>query len=240
MQLYHFKAKAVRAYNRARRCGSLCSVLSTAFVVARVLVVFLQAVASIRSEREADDELHQLCTNGEGRASAKMRHACLTLAAERASPVLIAAIARTPALVVQELSATFSLSRASVLAGACVLILFAPYAMMARRYIVGGGQRVEGCCDDDGRDGHVVLIGGGNSGEGRWRGTLRRLALRSPRRRSMLTTSLCEEGISDDDPLPSIEEVAESEENGWPGCVAAQFAGGAWRAIPIGKRGKLD
>lgn len=142
-----------RAASRFARCSSACSVASTIFVLIRILVVFLQAVASIRAERLEDDELYTLCANGEGRSSSKMRHACLALASERSSPVIVLALSRTPNLFIGEVAGTFNLSTRAIAASVVVaLIVFAPQAMSLRKWILGpthvapvehvGGQHV--------------------------------------------------------------------------------------------------
>lgn len=58
----------------------------------RTLILLFESWAMVREEREADEELIQLCKNGSARSSLKMRSACLQARADKASPVLLKAL----------------------------------------------------------------------------------------------------------------------------------------------------
>lgn len=60
----------------------------------RVMVLFLEAVAAVRDERNHDLELLEICARGEARGSTKMRTACLQAKADRASPLMLKAVVR--------------------------------------------------------------------------------------------------------------------------------------------------
>lgn len=62
--------------------------------LARVIVLFLEALSSVRDERSQDAELLDVCASGVARGSMKMRAACLQAQADRASPVVLKAILR--------------------------------------------------------------------------------------------------------------------------------------------------
>ena len=58
----------------------------------RTLILLFESWAVVREEREADEELIQLCKNGSARSSLKMRSACLQARADKASPVFLKAL----------------------------------------------------------------------------------------------------------------------------------------------------
>jgi hypothetical protein len=70
--------------------GGLLAVVS----FARVSVLFLEALSSVRAERFQDVELLELCVSGAARGSSKMRIACLQAQSDRASPVVLKAVLR--------------------------------------------------------------------------------------------------------------------------------------------------
>jgi len=71
---------------------------------ARVMVLFLEAVAVVRDERNQDHELLEICARGEARGSTKMRAACLQAQADRASPLLLKAVVRAVSTAWREFS----------------------------------------------------------------------------------------------------------------------------------------
>lgn len=73
-----------------RVAGALLTLVS----FARVAVLFFEAVAQVRDERAQDVELLELCQQGAARGSFKMRAACVSAQAERASPLLFKAVIR--------------------------------------------------------------------------------------------------------------------------------------------------
>jgi len=72
----------------AKRLFAIVSVVITFYSVARVGVLFFEALAVVREERAADTELLSLCQRGDARSSPKMREACLKARADQASPLL--------------------------------------------------------------------------------------------------------------------------------------------------------
>lgn len=62
------------------------------YSLARVMVLFFEAMSVVRSARQEDEELLVLCVAGQARGSSKMREACLKARAELASPIVFKAI----------------------------------------------------------------------------------------------------------------------------------------------------
>lgn len=75
-----------------KRFIAIVSALLTFYSLARVAVLFFEALAVVREGRSEDYELLELCQRGDARGSAKMREACLKARAELASPVVFKAI----------------------------------------------------------------------------------------------------------------------------------------------------
>lgn len=75
-----------------KRLIAIVSGLLTFYSLARVAVLFFEALAVVREGRNEDYELLELCQRGDARGSAKMREACLKARAELASPVIFKAI----------------------------------------------------------------------------------------------------------------------------------------------------
>ena len=75
-----------------KRLVAVVSALIACYSVARVGVLFFEAIAVVREERGQDAELLELCQRGDARGSTKMREACLKARADRASPLVAKAI----------------------------------------------------------------------------------------------------------------------------------------------------
>jgi len=75
-----------------KRLVAIVSGILTCYTVARVGVLFFEALAIVREERGQDSELLELCQRGDARSSPKMRDACLKARADRASPLIAKAI----------------------------------------------------------------------------------------------------------------------------------------------------
>lgn len=75
-----------------KRLIAIVSALIACYSVARVGVLFFEALAVVREERGQDAELLELCQRGDARGSTKMREACLKARADRASPLIAKAI----------------------------------------------------------------------------------------------------------------------------------------------------
>ena len=77
-----------------KRLFAWVSVVLMVVSFARTSVLFLESMASVREERNADAELLEVCASGAARGSIKMRSACLQAQADRASPLILKAIVR--------------------------------------------------------------------------------------------------------------------------------------------------
>lgn len=77
-----------------RRAAALASGGAALLSIARVAVLFLEALSAVRDERLQDAELILACRDGVARGSHKMRAACVQAQADRASPILLKAILR--------------------------------------------------------------------------------------------------------------------------------------------------
>jgi hypothetical protein len=80
------------------------SVVLAIISFSRVMVLFLEAMATVRDERSQDYELLDICSRGEARGSAKMRAACLQAQADRASPLVLKAIVKAVSTAWREFS----------------------------------------------------------------------------------------------------------------------------------------
>tara|TARA_B110000046_G_scaffold139552_1_gene146032 strand:+ start:1358 stop:1963 length:606 start_codon:yes stop_codon:yes gene_type:complete len=78
----------------AKKAVAFLGGLLTIVSLARVSVLFLEAVSTVQDERNQDIELIELCVQGSARGSMKMRSACLQAQSDRASPLLLKAILR--------------------------------------------------------------------------------------------------------------------------------------------------
>jgi len=81
-----------RQHLSPKRLVAIVSALLACYSVARVGVLFFEALAIVREERGQDAELLELCQRGDARSSPKMRDACLKARADRASPLVAKAI----------------------------------------------------------------------------------------------------------------------------------------------------
>ena len=75
---------------------------------ARVSVLFLEALSSVRIERAQDADLLDLCSQGSARESMKMRSACLQAQADRASPIILKAVLRAVSTAFDDFSESVS------------------------------------------------------------------------------------------------------------------------------------
>lgn len=73
------------------RVIALLSGMAMVYSFVRVFVMFSESLALVYDERQQDQELIELCQNGQARGSPKMREACLRARADQASPVVFKA-----------------------------------------------------------------------------------------------------------------------------------------------------
>ena len=89
-----------------KRLIAIVSGLLALYSLARVGVLFFEALAIVREERSQDYELLELCARGDARSSPKMREACLQARADRASPLVAKAIVYAVSTAFKDFSAT--------------------------------------------------------------------------------------------------------------------------------------
>ena len=82
----------MRARLAPARLIAVVSGLLAFYSLARVSVLFFEALSTVQSARAEDETLLELCTSGRASGSAKMREACLKAQAERASPIVFKAV----------------------------------------------------------------------------------------------------------------------------------------------------
>lgn len=95
-----------RNYISPKRLVATISAILTLYSLARVGVLFFEALAIVREERSQDYELLELCARGDARSSPKMREACLQARADRASPLVAKAIVYAVSTAFKDFSAT--------------------------------------------------------------------------------------------------------------------------------------
>jgi hypothetical protein len=120
------------------------------------MVLYLESVSIIRSERASDVELLELCSSGAARSSSKMRDACLRAQADRAAPVFFKAAMRALHNAWTEFVESCGSPFRLLLAALFVLSVMAPPVLAWMRVIIGsvlqGDDDMEDCSyeDDDG------------------------------------------------------------------------------------------
>ena len=149
--------------------GSLCFAVLLGLGGVRVLVSFMQSLAMLKSERENDLELAGLCDRNIASSSAKMRAACLSLAAESASPILAAAMLRTVSMLFADVQTTLlaPLNGGStfwLLCFGCAGALAMQQVLLRRGLIVPPGHRIRDCDDDPHSHNHVIVMRGAAGG----------------------------------------------------------------------------
>lgn len=71
-----------------KKAAAIVTALIALYTIARIGVLFFEAIAIVREERSQDHELLLLCARGDAKSSQKMRDACLRARADTASPLL--------------------------------------------------------------------------------------------------------------------------------------------------------
>ena len=155
---------------------------------ARTSVLFLESMAAVRDERDADMELLEICKSGAARGSTKMRGACLQAQADRASPLVLKAIVRAVSTAWREFSDVVSTPY-----GMLTVLLFllsslvmpvVPWLRMLGRTVMHPDD--SGDEDEDVEsDRHVIVLAGnnGHSSRGGFRRRMTRM-IKGPSGRS--------------------------------------------------------
>ena len=148
-----------------RRITALVSALLALISFARVAVLFLEAMALVRDEREQDGELLRLCREGAARGSVKMRSACLQANADQASPLVLKAIVRAVSTAWAEFYATVSTPfGALAVLGFFAISLVMPVLPWARALATAFGASSAALDDDDlEASSHIVVVANGGA-----------------------------------------------------------------------------
>ena len=171
-----------------RRLTAIVSGLLALISFARVSVLFLEALALVRDEREQDGELLRLCREGAARGSVKMRSACLQANADQASPLVLKAVVRAVSTAWGEFYATVSTPFGALAVFAFfVMSLVMPVVPWAKALVaaLGARDRYDHDSDDDVESSHVVVVANGGA-DYLPKGTIRK---RLSRARSFLRAS---------------------------------------------------
>lgn len=150
------------------------------FSIARAGTIFFESWALERGEREQDAELLQLCQEGRGRGSEKMRGACLAAASSRATPIFLKAVTRS-------ISRAFSDFRDNLNSPLAVLsaILFVvssmilPVSSWLRLVVSAFGEEQDLHRDEDLEKRHVICFTGDDIVKPGFRGRFKRLTCRT-------------------------------------------------------------
>ena len=180
----------------------------------RVLVLFLEAMATVRDERSQDYELLDICSRGEARGSPKMRAACLQAQADRASPLVLKAVVRAVSTAWRE----FSDSVATPF-GFATMILFVlsslllPIIPWMRAILTAWAGDDDEQWQDDHRDSdlehHVVVLAGDESWMPAKPGVRKRMARR----------------IIGHQPRIRVAANASSTGDGWQNAIVEDISG---------------
>lgn len=135
---------------------------------ARTSVLFLESMAAVREERNADAELLDVCASGAARSSAKMRAACLQAQADRASPLVLKAIVRAVGTAWHEfrdsVATPFGFATMILFVLSSVLLPIIPWIRAILTAWVGDDE--DEPYQDNHRDGdlehHVIVLAGDN------------------------------------------------------------------------------
>ena len=123
------------------RFVALVSSLLALYSLARVAVLFFEALSVVRSSRQEDEELLLLCVAGQARGSAKMREACLKARAELASPIVFKAIVQAVSTAFKDFSDTvgspFKLGVLTLFMISSVILPVMPWARMLMGQTMG-------------------------------------------------------------------------------------------------------
>jgi len=127
------------------RLLAVVSSLLALYSLARVAVLFFEALSTVRGARDEDEALLSLCQAGQASGSAKMREACLKAQAERASPIVFKAIVQAVSTAFKDFSdsvgSPFKMLVVALFLLSSVLLPVIPWArMIIGQPVVDAGQ----------------------------------------------------------------------------------------------------
>jgi hypothetical protein len=150
---------------RTSAIGILSGVVSL-LTVTRALVALIEAISTVRDERSADAELLNLCRDGVGATSAKLREACLKARADAASPILFKALLFAASRAVDDIKECVT-SPVSLLCmvGLVLGTLFLPLPRLWRSR--GSSAWADFDEEGGGSSGRILVLTDGNGGSGK-------------------------------------------------------------------------
>lgn len=206
-----------------RKTLAVVSLIMACVSMCRVLVLYLESISIIRSERASDAELLDLCTVGAARSSAKMRDACLRAQADRAAPVFFKAAMRALHTAWMEFAETCGSPFKLLLAGLFVLSVMAPPVLNWVRIVLGvmfgdDDEDNDGYEDEYNADGasHYILLdkGGGNASPLGFRRRVQRIMPKLLNRR-MIAAAMDNERVREMEAQRTFPKQGGASTNGW-------------------------
>jgi hypothetical protein len=150
-----------------KRLFAWISLILTVVSFSRVAVLFLEAMATVRDERNADTELLEICARGDARGSVKMRTACLQAQADRASPIVLKAVVRAVSTAWREFSDSvatpFGFATMVLFVISSLLLPVIPWIRAVLTAWAGDEDEYQGDHRDGDLEHHVVVLTGDQS-----------------------------------------------------------------------------
>lgn len=147
-----------------KRLFGWISMVLMAISFARVLVLFLEAMAIVSDERGQDSELLELCKSGQARGSPKLRAACLQAQAERASPLVLKAMVRAVSTAWREFSDSvatpFGFATMVLFILSSLLLPVIPWIKAILTAWAGDDDDLQDSHRDDDLEHHIVVLNG--------------------------------------------------------------------------------
>lgn len=130
----------------------------------RVLVLFLEAMATVSDERSQDSELLDLCKSGTARGSPKLRSACLQAQADRASPLVLKAVVRAVSTAWREFSESvatpFGFATMVLFILSSLLLPVVPWIKAILTAWAGDDEDLQDLHRDSDLEHHIVVLNG--------------------------------------------------------------------------------
>lgn len=206
-----------------RRTLAVVSLIMACVSLCRVLVLYLESISIIRSERASDAELLDLCTVGAARSSAKMREACLRAQADRAAPVFFKAAMRALHTAWMEFAESCGSPFKLLLAGLFVLSVMAPPVLNWVRIVMGAmledDEDDDGYEDDYSADGtsHYILLDNSSSANASPLGFRRRVQRIMPKllNRRMIAAAMDNARVREMEAQRTCSQSGGASPSGW-------------------------
>lgn len=205
-----------------RKTFAVVSLIMACVSLCRVLVLYLESISIIRSERASDAELLDLCTMGAARSSAKMREACLRAQADRAAPVFFKAAMRALHTAWMEFVESCGSPFKLFVAGLFVLSVMAPpvlsWVRIVMSALMGNDEDDDGFDDEYSTDAasHYILLNhtGGAASPVGFRRRMQR-AVPKLLNRKLLANAMENARVREMEAQRSCEHASLVTSNGW-------------------------